>query len=83
MFQKESLPESNGSAYTVTVAQRQFRTMVNFVQPLLADALVNVMASLSLGLAGYLFWLRLQEKRERQRQQRERERNRQKHWGYV
>jgi uncharacterized protein HemX len=57
--------------------------MVNVVRPLLADALVNVMAVLSLGLAGYLFWLRFREKREQQRPQEERDRNRQKHWGYV
>jgi hypothetical protein len=83
MFQKESLPESNGSAYTVTVAHEQFRVMVNFVRPLLADAIVNLMAVFSFGLAGYLYWLRFHERREQQRQQRERERNRQKHWGYV
>jgi hypothetical protein len=57
--------------------------MVNFVRPLLADVLVNVMALLSLGFAGYLFWLRFQERRDQRRQQKERERNRQKHWGYV
>jgi hypothetical protein len=57
--------------------------MVNFVHPLLGDALLNVMAMLSFGLAGYLFWLRFREKRERQRQQRERDRIRLKHWGYV
>jgi len=57
--------------------------MVNVVRPLLADALVNVMAVLSLGLAGHLFWLRFGEKREQQRPQEERDRNRQKHWGYV
>ena len=57
--------------------------MVNYICPLLADAFVNVLAVLSLGLAGYLFWLRFREKREQQRQQRERDLNRQKHWGYV
>ena len=57
--------------------------MVNFVRPLLADAIVNLMAALSLGLAGYLFWLRFRERRDQRRQQKERERNRQKHWGYV
>jgi hypothetical protein len=57
--------------------------MVNNIRPLLADALVNGMAALSLGFAGYLFWLRFREKRERHRQQRDRDRNRQKHWGYV
>jgi hypothetical protein len=41
------------------------------------------MAALSIGLAGYLFWLRFREKREQQRQQKERDRNREKHWGYV
>ena len=57
--------------------------MSNLVQPLLADLLVNGMAFLSLGLAGYLFWLRFREKREQRRLQRERDRNREKHWGYV
>ena len=57
--------------------------MVNYIRPLLADAFVNVLAMLSLGFAGYLFWLRFREKRTRQRQQRERDRNRQNHWGYV
>jgi hypothetical protein len=57
--------------------------MVNFVQPLLADVFVNGMAAFSLGLVGYLFWLRFREKREQQRLQRERDRNREKHWGYV
>ena len=57
--------------------------MVNYICPLLADAFVNVLAVLSLGFAGYLFWLRFREKREQQRQQRERDLNRQKHWGYV
>ena len=69
--------------YDVAVAQYQFRIMVNLVRPLLADVLVNLMAAFSLGLAGYLYWLRFHERREQQRQQRERERNRQKHWGYV
>ena len=57
--------------------------MADIVHPLVADALVNVMAALSLGLAGYLFWLRFREKRQQQKLQRERDRNRQKHWGYV
>ena len=57
--------------------------MVDIVHPLVADALVNVMAALSLGLAGYLFWLHFREKRQQQKLQRERDRNRQKHWGYV
>jgi hypothetical protein len=39
------------------------------------------MAALSFGLVGYLFWLRLREKREQRRVQRDR--NREKHWGYV
>jgi hypothetical protein len=41
------------------------------------------MAALSFGLVGYLFCLRLREKREQRRVQRERDRNRQKHWGYM
>ena len=57
--------------------------MVSFVHPLLADAFLNGMAVLSLGLVGYLFWLRFRERREQQRLQRERDRNRQNHWGYV
>jgi uncharacterized protein (DUF2062 family) len=56
--------------------------MVNLVQPLLADALVNGMAALALGLAGYLLWLRSCERREQRKLQRERDRNREKHWGY-
>jgi hypothetical protein len=50
---------------------------------LFADAFVNGMAVVSLGLVGYLFWLRFLEGRERQKQQRERDRDRRKHWGYV
>jgi hypothetical protein len=57
--------------------------MIDLVQPLLADALANGMAVLSLGLVGYLFWLRFREKRQQQKLQRERDRNRQSHWGYV
>ena len=41
------------------------------------------MALLSVGLVGYLFWLRFREKREQQKVQRERDRDRRKHWGYV
>jgi hypothetical protein len=83
MFQNKGLPGSTGYVYDVAVAQYQFRIMVNLVRPLLADVLVNLMAVFSLGLAGYLYWLRFHERREQQRQQRERDRNRQKHWGYV
>jgi hypothetical protein len=57
--------------------------MVNFVKPLLADVLANGMAALSIGLAGYLFWLRFRERREQKRLQKERDRNREKHWGYI
>ena len=57
--------------------------MVDYICPLVADAFVNVLAVLSLGFAGYLFWMSFREKRTRQRQQRDRDRNRQKHWGYV
>jgi hypothetical protein len=57
--------------------------MLDSVPPVLADSLVNGMALLSIGLAGYLFWLRFHENREQRRIQRERDRNRHKHWGYV
>jgi len=56
--------------------------MVNLVQPLLADALLNSMASLSLALVGYLFWLRFREGRQQRKLQQERDRDRRKHWGY-
>lgn len=56
--------------------------MASLVHPLLADALVNGMALLSIGLVGYLFWLHLREGREQRRMQQEREKNRQKYWGY-
>ena len=57
--------------------------MANFVQPLLADTLLNGMAFLALALMGYLVWLRFSEKRQERKIQRERERNRRDHWGYV
>ncbi len=57
--------------------------MTIVVSFLLADVFVNGVAFLSLGLIGYLFWLRYHEKREQHRAQRERERDRRKHWGYV
>jgi len=57
--------------------------VVSLVQPLFADVLVSGMAVFSAGLVGYLFWLRLREKREQRRLQAERERDRRKHWGYV
>jgi len=41
------------------------------------------MALLSLGLVGYLFWLRLRERRGERRLLQARERDRKKHWGYV
>ena len=57
--------------------------MVSLVQPLFGDALVNGMALLSLGLVGYLFWLRFHERRKEQKELRAREQDRRKHWGYV
>jgi len=57
--------------------------MASFVQPLVGDAVLNGMALLSLGLVGYLSWLRFRERREEQRQLRARERDRRKHWGYL
>jgi len=57
--------------------------MVTFVQPILADALLNGVAFLAVVLVGYLLWLRVHEKRQERRLQKERERNRRKHWGYV
>ena len=56
--------------------------MANFVQPLLADTLLNGMAFLALALMGYLLWLRFRERRQERKVQRERERNRRDHWGY-
>jgi hypothetical protein len=56
--------------------------MAIFVQPLLADALVSGMATFSVALVGYLFWLRFREGREQRKLQKERERNRREHWGY-
>ena len=58
-------------------------SLIYLVQPVFADAVVNGMALLSVGLVGYLFWLRFREKREQQKMQRERDRDRRKHWGYV
>jgi hypothetical protein len=40
------------------------------------------MAALSLGLAGYLFWLRFRERRQWRKAQQKRDRDRAKHWGY-
>ena len=57
--------------------------MASLVQPLFGDALVSGMAFVSLGLIGYLLWLRHRDKRNVQKQLRERERDRRKHWGYV
>ncbi len=53
------------------------------IQPLVGDAILNGMAALCVGLAGYLFWLRFRENHEQRKLQRERERDRRKHWGYV
>jgi hypothetical protein len=57
--------------------------MASFVHPLVGDALLNGMALLSLGLVGYLFWLRFRERRSERKQLRARERDRKNHWGYV
>jgi hypothetical protein len=57
--------------------------MMIVVQPLLADAVVDGMALLSVGLVGYLFMLRFREGRERRKSQRARERDRQNHWGHL
>ncbi len=57
--------------------------MMIVVQPLVADALVNGMAFLSLGLVGYLLMLRVREGREKRKVQQARERDRRNHWGYV
>ncbi len=62
--------------------KRLYRAMVILVEPLLADVLVNSVATLSLLLVSYLFWLRYREGREQRRFQQERERNRRQHWGY-
>ncbi len=57
--------------------------MVIVVRPLFADAVVNGLALLSVGLVGYLVWLRVREWREERRKLRLRERDRRDHWGYV
>ncbi len=57
--------------------------MVSFVHPLVGDAVLNGMAMLSLGLVGYLSYLRFREKRTERKQLRARERERKDHWGYV
>ena len=62
---------------------RYYRAMASFVQPLVADALLNGMALMSLGLVGYLFWLRFREKRSERKQLQARERDRKNHWGYL
>ncbi len=56
--------------------------MVSIVHPLLADLWVNSMATVSLGVVGYLFWLRYRERRAERKVQQERERDRRPHWGY-
>ena len=50
--------------------------MVTFLQPLLADTVLNGMALLALGLVSYLYWLHFREKRQERKAQLERERNR-------
>jgi hypothetical protein len=57
--------------------------MASFVQPLVADAVVNGMAVLSAGLVAYLIWLLFHEKSEQRKQLKARERSRRNHWGYV
>ncbi|MGD0259550.1 MAG: hypothetical protein ABSD29_06970 [Verrucomicrobiota bacterium] len=57
--------------------------MIVLVSVQLADAVVNGMACLSIGLVGYLFCLRFRERREQKKVQRERDRDRRKHWGYI
>ena len=56
--------------------------MADFLQPLLADVLVNGMAVLVLCFVSYLCWLHLREKRRERRAQRDRELKRRNHWGY-
>jgi membrane protein implicated in regulation of membrane protease activity len=57
--------------------------MTSFVQPLLADVLVNGMALLSVSIVGYLLWLRFLEQRPYRNEQSQRERQRRGHWGYL
>jgi hypothetical protein len=57
--------------------------MVNYIHPLVGDALLNGTALLSLGLVGYLCWLGFREKRTERRKLQARERARKGHWGYV
>jgi hypothetical protein len=57
--------------------------MDSFVQPLVADAVVNGLAALSLGLVGYLVSLFFHEKSKQRKQLQARERSRRSHWGYV
>ncbi len=57
--------------------------MADVIYPLLADALLNGMAMLALGLVSYLFWLGFREKRRERKLLQERERNRRGRWGYV
>ena len=57
--------------------------MIVLVQPIFADAVLNGLALFAFGFVGYLYWLRVSEKRRQQKEQRQRERDRQKHWGYV
>ncbi len=57
--------------------------MVNYIHPLVGDALLNGMALLSVGLVSYLSWLGFHEKRTERKQSQARERARKSHWGYV
>jgi hypothetical protein len=57
--------------------------MVSFVQPMLADAVLNGSALLAVSLVSYLSWLHFHEKRAQRRVRRERERERRSHWGYM
>ncbi len=60
----------------------QNRAMALLVQPLLADALVGGIATLSLAVVSYLIWLYFHEGREQRKFEQERTRDRREHWGY-
>ena len=57
--------------------------MASYVQPLVADAVVNGLAVFSLGLVVYLISLLFHERSEQRKRLQERERSRRSHWGYV
>ncbi|HOC55876.1 MAG TPA: hypothetical protein PKI20_09670 [Verrucomicrobiota bacterium] len=57
--------------------------MLEYIQPLLADAVLTGLAFLAVVLVGYLWWLHFREKRQQRRLRREQERSRKDHWGYV